>query len=79
MENTDETQVELWNDMKNMEERQVELWKDLENTPRAAAAAAAAAIYPRAAAAAAAIGLKFHPKTRDKQKQNETHYENITH
>ena len=62
----------------------------MENTPRAAAAAAAAAIYPRAAAAAAAIypraaaaaaaiGLKFHPKTRDKQKQNETHYENITH
>jgi hypothetical protein len=31
------------------------------------------------AAAAAAIGLKFHPKVRYKQKQSETHYENITH
>ena len=31
-----------------------------------------------AAAAAAAIALKFHPK-HEKQKQNETHYENITH
>jgi hypothetical protein len=30
------------------------------------------------AAAAAAIALKFHPK-HEKQKQNETHYENITH
>jgi hypothetical protein len=32
--------------------------------------------YPRAAAAA--IALKFHPK-HEKQKQNETNYENITH
>ena len=32
MQNTEETQVELWNDMENMEERQVEYWKDFENT-----------------------------------------------
>jgi hypothetical protein len=31
--------------------------------------------HPRTAAA---IALKFHPK-HEKQKQNETHYENITH
>ena len=45
--------------------------------PRAAAAAAKAVIhvYPReaAAAASAAAALKFHPKTRYKQEQNETH------
>jgi hypothetical protein len=50
----------------------------LENTHTAAAVTIA--IYPRAGvAAAAAIGLKFQPKTRHKQKQNETHYENITY
>ena len=32
MENTEETQVELLNDIKNMEETQVEKWKDMENT-----------------------------------------------
>jgi hypothetical protein len=34
-----------------------------------------------AAAAAAAIALKFHPKHEKRQnlRQNETHYENITH
>jgi hypothetical protein len=51
--------------------------------PRAAAAAAKAVIhaYPResAAAASAAAALKFHPKTRYKQQQNETHYKNITY
>jgi len=50
--------------------------------PRATAAAAASIhVYPRAAAAApaAAIALKFHPKHDTNQKQNETHYENITH
>ena len=32
MENTEETQVELLNDIKNMEETQVEQCKDMENT-----------------------------------------------
>ena len=32
MENMEETQVELWNDMKNKEQNQVEQWKLLENT-----------------------------------------------
>ena len=41
-------------------------------------AAAAAAIYPRAATAAAAA-VEIPSKTRYKQKQNETHYENTTH
>jgi hypothetical protein len=41
-------------------------------------AAAAAAIYSRAATAAAAA-VEIPPKTRYKQKQNETHYENTTH
>jgi hypothetical protein len=41
--------------------------------------AAAAAIYPSAAAAAATTAVEIPPKTRYKQKQNETHYENTTH
>ena len=31
MENTEETKVELWNDIENMEERKVEMWNDMEN------------------------------------------------
>jgi hypothetical protein len=61
--------------------------------PPPPAAAAAIYTYPRAAAAAAAtaallllrrrsnIALKFHPKHEKQQnlRQNEIHYENITH
>ena len=87
MENMDE----MWNDMENMEENnytQRDLLLIL--TPSPPAAAATAAIHtpeqqqqqppqpPSPAAAAATIALKFHPK-HEKQKQNETHYENITH
>ena len=42
------------------------------------AAAAAIHVYPRAAAPTTAA-LKFHPKHEKRQKQNETHYENIIH
>ena len=43
---------------------------------------AAAAIYPRASSsssAAAVATVEIPPKTRYKQKENETHYENTTH
>jgi hypothetical protein len=41
--------------------------------------AAAVVSSHSAAAAASAIDVEIPPKTRYKQKQNETHYENITH
>jgi hypothetical protein len=46
--------------------------------PVSRAAAAAIHVYPRAAAPTTAA-LKFHPKHEKRQKQNETHYENIIH
>ena len=83
MEYMEEMSVEMWKDMKNMEETR---WivkrygkyrrKERISTTTTTTIAADRGIY--AAAAAAAIAFKFHPK-HVTNKNNGTHYENITH